>query len=472
MYETAIPYDVLAAAEAHENAPDEVNNEGRRSNIQLLAVGLIYLCLVGALAWVSRCMAVHSCSQTCRKWNVLWSFRDLENAFREAAGTHGDDAITETTEFAQTGDGGDGDSDEDDSAIDESGDVWHVVGDQDASMGHHFHKPCIRTTAGKKSIPCFMYGSDEYPFPSIEGTWAPCYDDKEGCKRHHTLMFGKYPFIVCSVSEKAVRHCGQIVARGDPTMPTPDPSSGSFPQNPYYRPSWSGTGCRDSAACISCFATPRFCPKETYATCSFERAWCQSPFGLISGQATSWINMISWVIFLTSFVVYCMQPSRVLVPAGPLRSWGLSLDALRILVSLAALVLDTIATAVATAYSVPVYLLPNPLWANSMSIIYSLGVLGHILFLGLVIAAYIHAAAHEQALPAAGNVPMILTPAWLVFAATCFLATKTVRHLGRHARCCQRTAMKCDGFLALVRALIYVCTKPSQNLFLGIVLRY
>ena len=150
----------------------------------------------------------------------------------------------------------------------------------------------------------------------------------------------------------------------------------------------------------------------------------QSPFGLISGQATSWINMISWVIFLTSFVVYCMQPSRVLVPAGPLRSWGLSFDALRILVSPAALVLDTIATAVATAYSVPVYLLPNPLWANSMSTIYSLGVLGHILFLGLVIAAYIHAAAHEQALPASGNAQKILTPAWLVFAATCFLATK------------------------------------------------
>ena len=51
-----------------------------------------------------------------------------------------------------------------------------------------------------------------------------------------------------------------------------------------------------------------------------------------------------------------MQPSRILLPNGPLRSWGLSLDALRILVALVALVVATLGLLIGTAYNMPMFM--------------------------------------------------------------------------------------------------------------------
>lgn len=119
-----------------------------------------------------------------------------------------------------------------------------------------------------------------------------------------------------------------------------------------------------------------------------------------------------------------MQPSRILLPNGPLRSWGLSLDALRILVALVALVVATLGLLIGTAYNMPMFMLPNAGWSSTMEDLYFLSAFGHLVFFGVIVAAYIHAAANDIALPAQGNVPTLLTPAWLVLAATCSLCTK------------------------------------------------
>ena len=149
-------------------------------------------------------------------------------------------------------------------------------------------------------------------------------------------------------------------------MPMPSPDTGKFPKNPFYDPEWSGTGCGDSASCMPCFANPSRCDPNTYSTCTFERAWCQSGFGLMGGEAVSWINVFTWVIFLTALVIYAMQPARALVPIGPLRSWGLLVKALQILTTLVVLAVATLALFIATAYSVPMYLLPNHAWSSTM----------------------------------------------------------------------------------------------------------
>ena len=59
-----------------------------------------------------------------------------------------------------------------------------------------------------------------------------------------------------------------------------------------------------------------------------------------------------------------------------------------------------------------------------MEDLYFLSAFGHLVFFGVIVAAYIHAAANDIALPEQGNVPTLLTPAWLVLAATCSLCTK------------------------------------------------
>lgn len=109
---------------------------------------------------------------------------------------------------------------------------------------------------------------------------------------------------------------------------------------------------------------------------------------LVSGEATSWINKIDVDHFSGSWFLRD--------PCGP-GDWACTLFASSFYyVSLAALIVDTAATAVAAADSIPMFLLPNPIWSNTMSTVH-----------GLVVASYVHAAAHEQVLPAAGNVPML-----------------------------------------------------------------
>lgn len=122
---------------------------------------------------------------------------------------------------------------------------------------------------------------------------------------------------------------GMKLTKQDPEMPTPDPS-------------------------FRAIHTMDLTAAEVYATCSLERAWCESPFGLFSCEATpcwgwprrtagsSWRRSRSqwrrctwrtpWRWLRTTpwrwprrwncwpFMVYCMQPSRIFIPAGRLGS--------------------------------------------------------------------------------------------------------------------------------------------------------
>jgi hypothetical protein len=133
--------------------------------------------------------------------------------------------------------GGDGDGDG------ESHDPFKIDSTQGMSSGHKYKQPCIRFLV--KKLRCYLYAEGKYPFPEVMGEFYSCYDDDKQCIVTHTMEIDSYKFLLCSEDKPGLKKCAGELESRQPQMPTPDPQTGKFPQNPLYRPDWAGTGCGD-----------------------------------------------------------------------------------------------------------------------------------------------------------------------------------------------------------------------------------